>query len=47
MLDRLIGLNQQVFLKDQNIMDNAIAALEILHSVKNIKEPGLLLRKGI
>jgi Reverse transcriptase (RNA-dependent DNA polymerase) len=43
-LDRLIGLNQHIFLKGRNIMDNVIAANEIFHSVKNIKEPGLLLK---
>jgi Reverse transcriptase (RNA-dependent DNA polymerase) len=43
-LDRLIGLNQHIFLKGRNIMDNVIAANEIFHSVKNIKEPGFLLK---
>jgi hypothetical protein len=40
-LDRLIGLNQHVFLKGRNIMDNIIVAHEILHSVKNTKEHGI------
>jgi Reverse transcriptase (RNA-dependent DNA polymerase) len=43
-LDRLIGLNQHAFLKGRNIMDNVIAAHEILHSVKTSKESGLLLK---
>jgi Reverse transcriptase (RNA-dependent DNA polymerase) len=43
-LDCLIGLNQHVFLKGINIMDNVIAAHEILHSIKSTKELGLLLK---
>jgi Reverse transcriptase (RNA-dependent DNA polymerase) len=43
-LDRLIGVNQHAFLKSWNIMNNVITAHEILHSVKQSKEPGLLLK---
>jgi Reverse transcriptase (RNA-dependent DNA polymerase) len=43
-LNRLIGMNQHVFLKGKNIMDNVIAAHEILHSIKQTKEPDLLLK---
>jgi Reverse transcriptase (RNA-dependent DNA polymerase) len=43
-LNRLIGVNQHTFLKGRNIMDNVIAAHEILHSVKQSKEQGILLK---
>jgi Reverse transcriptase (RNA-dependent DNA polymerase) len=43
-LDRLIGFNQHAFLKSRNIMDNVIAAYEILHFVHRSKEPDLLLK---
>jgi Reverse transcriptase (RNA-dependent DNA polymerase) len=43
-LDRFIGLNQYVFLKGRNIMDNVISAHEILHYVHRSKEPGLLIK---
>jgi Reverse transcriptase (RNA-dependent DNA polymerase) len=43
-LDRLIGVNQHAFFKSQNIMDNVIVAHEILHSVKQSKKKGLLLK---
>jgi Reverse transcriptase (RNA-dependent DNA polymerase) len=42
-LNRLIGINQHAFLKGRNIMDNVIAAHEILHSINQTKEPSLLL----
>jgi Reverse transcriptase (RNA-dependent DNA polymerase) len=43
-LDWLIGVNQHAFLKGRNIVDNVIAAHEILHYVKQSKERGLLLK---
>jgi Reverse transcriptase (RNA-dependent DNA polymerase) len=43
-LNRLIGMNQHAFLKGRNIMDNIIVAHEILHSINQTKEPGLLLK---
>jgi Reverse transcriptase (RNA-dependent DNA polymerase) len=43
-LDRLIGPNQWVFLKDRNILDAVVTAHEILHHVKLSKEEGHLLK---
>jgi Reverse transcriptase (RNA-dependent DNA polymerase) len=43
-LDRFIRLNQYVFLKGRNIMDNVISAHKILHYVHRSKEPGLLIK---
>jgi hypothetical protein len=44
MLDKLIDLNQHVFLKDHNIMDNIIIAHEILYFVHRSKQPSILIK---
>jgi Reverse transcriptase (RNA-dependent DNA polymerase) len=43
-LDRLIGPNQNIFLKGHNTMDSVITAHEILHYVKHSKEKSILLK---
>jgi hypothetical protein len=43
-MNKLVDLTQAAFIKGRYILDNILAASEIIHSTKNDKTPGVLLK---